>query len=73
MERLFEGTGGGERCGGEQRAACTANIAFLTRSLVMRPFLARLVMRAALVLPPECQAIVWRNADREDSVMVWLR
>lgn len=39
------------------RGAHTASIAFFTRSLLIRPFLKRLLTRAALVAPPENQAI----------------
>ncbi len=35
----------------------TANMAFLTRSLVISPFLARFVTSAAFVLPPENHAM----------------
>ena len=45
--------------------ARTASMAFLTRSELMRPFLARLEMSAVLVEPDENQAMVAGSVDGE--------
>ena len=47
----------------------TASIAFLTRSLLMRPFFARLETSAAFVLPPENHAMSERLVYGRDLVV----
>jgi len=42
---------------GDVDGECTFNMAFLTRSEVMRPLLARFLIRAALEEPEDIQAI----------------